>query len=40
MWEDVLLRTDAMFFWELAGKGQYNVLLEQMLEKTRKVWKG
>lgn len=40
-WKDVLRRTDTWcFFWKLRGKGACDVLLEQILERTREVWKG
>jgi hypothetical protein len=39
MSEDILLRTDKMFFWKQPGKGTCNVLLEWILERTRDIWK-
>ena len=38
MWEDVLLRADV--WWKLLGKEPCDVLLVQMPERTRDVWKG
>jgi len=29
-----------VYFWKLLGKGACGGLLEQMLERTRDVWKG
>jgi hypothetical protein len=29
-----------VFFWKLPGKEACDVLVEQMLERTRDVWKG
>ena len=37
-WEDVLLRTDVVFFWKQPGKRGCEFLLEQMLERACDVW--
>jgi hypothetical protein len=39
-WEDTAESRHMVFLWKLPGKGAWDVLLEQELERTHDIWKG